>query len=57
VRGNRVEVDNGPRAEIRAPASGFNLLQCADLEEAVEVSAKHPIARFGVIELRPIADD
>lgn len=56
VRADRVEVDNGPRTEMRAPASGFNLLQCADVEEAIEVSAKHPIARFGVIELRPIAD-
>jgi hypothetical protein len=39
-----------------APASGFNILDCANLDEAIEVSAKHPIARFGVIELRPIAE-
>ena len=56
VRGGKTELDTGPRVETNAPASGFNLLQCADLEEAVEVSAKHPIARYGVIELRPIAE-
>ncbi len=56
VRGGETEVDNGPRAEMSAPASGFNLIECADLDEAIEVSAKHPIARYGVIELRPIAD-
>jgi hypothetical protein len=56
VRGGRTEVDRGPRVKMAAPASGFNLLECADLDEAIEVSATHPIARYGVIELRPIAD-
>jgi hypothetical protein len=32
-------------------------LECADLAEAIEVSAKHPIARFGVIALRSILED
>jgi hypothetical protein len=57
VRDGETLVDHGPRVEMAAPASGFNLLECASLEEAVEVSAKHPIARFGVIELRPFAED
>ena len=56
VREGEIEVDTGPRVEMTAPASGFNLIECADLDEAIEVSAKHPIARYGVIELRPIAD-
>ena len=56
VREGETEVDNGPRVEMPAPASGFNLIDCADLDEAIEVSAKHPIARYGVIELRPIAE-
>ena len=42
--------------DTSAPASGFNLPECADTGEAVEVSAKHPIAEFGVIELRPIVE-
>ena len=56
VRGGETRVDRGPRTEMDAPASGFNLLDCADVDEAVDVSAKHPIARFGVIELRPFAE-
>lgn len=56
VRESKIELENGPRVEITAPASGFNLLECANLDEAIEVSAKHPIARYGVIELRPIAE-
>lgn len=56
VRGDEILSERGPRIEMDAPASGFNLLDCADIDEAIEVSAKHPIARFGVIELRPIAE-
>jgi hypothetical protein len=55
VRGGETHVDRGPRVEMAVPASGFNLLECADVDEAIEVSAKHPIAGFGVIELRPLA--
>jgi hypothetical protein len=56
VRKNELIVENGPRVAIDAPASGYNLIECSDLDEAIEVSAKHPIARFGLIELRPIAE-
>src|ERR1700733_4631073 len=56
VRDGETLVDHGPRVAMDAPASGFNLLECSDLDEAIEVSAKHPIARFGVIELRPFAE-
>ncbi len=56
VREGKTELDTGPRVETTAPASGFNLLECADLDEAIEVSARHPIARYGVIELRPIVE-
>ena len=56
VRDGEVLVDQGPRGEKPAPPSGFNLIECEDLDEAIEVSAKHPIARFGEIELRPYAE-
>jgi hypothetical protein len=49
-------VEDAPQSQDGVPASGFNLLQCGDLDEAIEVSAKHPIARFGLIELRPILE-
>lgn len=54
VRGEDATVADGPRIETTEPISGFNLLDCADMDEAIEVSTKHPIARFGTIELRPI---
>src|SRR5947209_1595138 len=56
VRAGETQVEHGARVELPAPASGFNLIECADLDEAIEVSAKHPIARYGFIELRPVAE-
>lgn len=56
VRDGEVAVAHGPSVATSEPASGFNVLDCADLDEAVEVSAKHPIARYGSIELRPSAE-
>ncbi len=52
VRDGETSVRRGPRTPSGAPVSGFNLIECTDLEEAIEVSARHPIARYGVIELR-----
>jgi hypothetical protein len=56
VRGGEAKVTQGPRLETTEPVSGFNLIECADVDEAVEVSAKHPIAEVGAIELRPFAE-
>ena len=56
VRGEKVSVKRGPLIDTPEPISGFNLLNCADIDEAIEVAAKHPIARFGTIEIRPIVD-
>jgi hypothetical protein len=33
--------------------AGFDVLECADLDEAIEVAAKHPMVGYGTIELRP----
>ena len=33
---------------------GFDLLECADLDEAIAVASKHPNARHGVMEIRPV---
>jgi hypothetical protein len=35
---------------------GFDLLDCADLDEAIGVALNHPIARVGRIEIRPLAE-
>lgn len=57
VRGGDVLVADGPFAETKEQIAGFDLLECANLDEAMEVAAKHPVARFGALELRPFAEE
>jgi hypothetical protein len=53
-RGDEVLVSDGPFAETREQIGGFDLIDCKDLDEAIEIASKHPIARYGTIEIRPI---
>ncbi len=53
VKGDQVLVTDGPFAETKEQIAGFDILECADLDEALEVAAAHPMARFGMLELRP----
>ena len=56
VRGGEVVIADGPFAETKEQIAGFDILDCADLDEAIEVASKHPVARFGSLELRPFAE-
>ena len=47
-------VPSGPVTDQNVQVAGFNILECADLDEAVEVASKNPGASFGILELRPI---
>lgn len=47
-------IGKGPVSEQTLHIAGFNILECADLDEALEVAAKNPGASFGILELRPI---
>jgi hypothetical protein len=53
VRDSRAIVTDGPFAETKEQIAGFDVLECADLDEAIEAAAKHPMARAGVLEVRP----
>ena len=53
VRDGEVLLGDGPFAETKEQIGGFDLIECADLDEAIEVASKHPVARFGSIEVRP----
>jgi hypothetical protein len=53
VRGGEVLASDGPFAETKEQIAGYDLLECADLDEAIEVASKHPVARVGTLELRP----
>lgn len=51
-RGGQTLVTDGPFAEAREQIAGYDLLEAADLDEAVAVAAAHPVTRFGAIEVR-----
>jgi hypothetical protein len=58
VRNGEVVVTDGPFLETKEALAGFDLLECRDLAEAIEVAAAHPFAaEGGVMELRPIWTD
>jgi hypothetical protein len=57
VRDGEVVLADGPFAETKEYIAGYDLLECADLDEALEVAGKHPVARIGSIEVRPFAED
>ena len=51
-----VLVSDGPFAEAKEWIAGFDLVECADLDEAIEVAAAGPVSRFKTIEIRAFAD-
>lgn len=57
VRAGQRTVTEGPFAEAGELMAGFDLLECRDLDEAMELVATHPMARYGTIEVRPIMED
>ncbi len=54
VRGGKIATTDGPYAETKEQLGGFYLLECKDLDEAIEYAAKIPTAAFGCIEIRPV---
>jgi hypothetical protein len=53
LRGGRPLLTDGPFAESKEAIAGFDIIECADLDEAIEIAARHPCAAVGSIELRP----
>jgi hypothetical protein len=47
---------DGPFAETKEQLGGFYIVDCKDLDEAIEVAAKIPGAKNGSIEVRPIME-
>ena len=56
IRDGEVLLGDGPVAEATVQIASFNILECADLDEAVEVASKNPGATFGILELRPFVE-
>jgi len=53
-RNGRVSMTDGPFVETKEQLGGFTLLRARDLNEAIQLASKMPIARVGAIEVRPV---
>jgi hypothetical protein len=53
VRSGQLLVTDGPFTESKECIAGFDILECDDIDEAIQIASKHPMARFGRLELRP----
>lgn len=54
VREGETLVSDGPYAETKDVVGGVVIVECADLDEAIQIAAGHPYARWGGVEVRPV---
>jgi len=53
VRNGKVSMHDGPHVETKEHLGGFILIDARDLNEALSVASKIPMANYGSIEVRP----
>ncbi len=56
VREGRRLVTDGPFAETREQLGGYFMVDVKDLDEAIAVAARIPMARRGTVEIRPVIE-
>jgi hypothetical protein len=56
VREGKRFVTDGPFAETREQLGGYFLIDARDLDEAIAIAGKIPMARRGTVEIRPILE-
>lgn len=56
VRDGKRFVTDGPFAETREQLGGYFLIEAKNLDEAIAVAARIPMARKGTVEVRPVID-
>src|SRR4051794_28748852 len=52
VRGGELLVSDGPYVETKELVAGFDVIDTTDLDAAIEVARRHPMAAYGVVEIR-----
>lgn len=56
VRNGKRLVTDGPFAETREQLGGFYLIDAKDLDEAMSIAERIPVAKVGTIEIRPVLE-
>ena len=57
VRDGKTTTTDGPFAETKEHLGGYYIVDAQDLDEAVRIAARIPGARYGCVEIRPVAED
>jgi hypothetical protein len=57
VREGGLLISDGPFAETKEQIAGYDVIDCADLDEAIEIASRHPTANIGTVEVRPFWED
>jgi hypothetical protein len=52
VRDGQTLISDGPFIETKEFIAGIDIIRCADRQQAIELAAAHPIARYHAIEVR-----
>lgn len=56
VREGRRLLTDGPFAETREHLGGYMLIDVANLDEAIAIATRSPVARVGSVEVRPVRE-
>ena len=54
VRGGQTEIFDGPFAVTKEVLAGYYVLECGDLDEALALAARLPMAGWATLEVRPV---
>ena len=54
LRDGETEITDGPFAVTKEVLAGYYVLECADLDEALEQAARMPMAPWATVEVRPV---
>ncbi len=54
TRNRKPSVSDGPFSEAKEVIGGFDVIECRDMEEAVQIASRHPVTRIGAIEVREL---
>jgi hypothetical protein len=56
VRDGETTITDGPFADTKEVIGGLAILECENLDDAIEVAAKVPLVDRGAVELRPLVE-
>jgi hypothetical protein len=56
VRDGKAMVTDGPFAETKEIIGGYFIAECDDLDQAIEIASRIPVAETGSVEIRPLLE-